>query len=413
MNHHKLSIIRVLFTFPVLLAFAFTGHAQAALQSNQNSLNAVDSVYSFADKMPEFLGGEKELVSFLNKTISFPAEAQKKNESGKVIVQFVVSKTGKVEEAKVLKGISPSLDSEALRVIGLLPDWIPGEQNGVNVSVYRILPIMFKSVSEEDAWTPNEKTLVVIDNVKMPLSFDTRILSPAKLASVLVLKPFPKEEKSKIMAKYGGLAANGVILITTKKEDIDYELADTLINTTKKDGTECKEQAVLPEFPGGKIQMAAYLADSIQYPFVAKQTKTQGKVYVRFLVDKTGKISDVQCTRRVDYFLDKEAVRVVSSMPDWTPGSKCDEKLNIYFTIPVEFKLNIPAAEREWVRNEKTVVLLNGVRLPAAFDLKLMNYTNLSSYKVLQPGTKEENKKLVSQYGKDAVNGVILITTNK
>jgi TonB family protein len=409
MNPHYSNFIKALFTFPVLMAFAFTGNVQAVLQANQNQQNAVDSVYTFADKMPEFEGGEKALAGFLNKTVSYPAEAQKKNESGKVIVQFVVSKTGKVENAKVLKGVSPSLDTEALRVIGLLPDWIPGEQNGVKVSVYRILPILFKSVSEEEAWTPNEKTLVVIDNVKMPLNFDTRILSPDKLASAIILKPFPKEEKSKIISKYGRQAENGVILITSKNDEIDYVLADTLnvgINA-------CKDPAVLPEFPGGKTQMTTYLADSIQYPFVAKQTKTQGKVFVRFLVDKTGKVSDVQVSRRADYFLDKEAVRVVSSMPNWTPSARCGEKLNIYVTIPVEFKIDIPKAEKGWERNEKTIVLLNGVRLPAAFDLKLINYTSLTSYKVLQPETKEITKKLVSEYGKDASNGVILITTDK
>jgi TonB family protein len=408
----KFRLVKSLFLFSLALSTSMHAHAlqlkTAQLAADSLISQNEDSVYGVVDKMPEFPGGEKELFGFMNKTIHYPAAAKKTNEQGKVIVQFVVSKSGKVEKAKILKSVSPVLDNEALRVVGLLPDWIPGEQDGKKVAVYKVVPVLFQN--EETAWTVNDKTVVVIDNVIMPSGFDTRILSPAKLASALVLKPFPKEEKAKLIAKYGHQAANGVIYITTKKDEMEYVLADSLINTDKMG---CKEQAIVPEFPGGKKQLMTYLADSIQYPFVAKRLKTQGKVFVQFLVDKTGKISDAKVIKRVDYYLDKEALRVVNSMPDWTPGAKCGEKLNIYVTLPIAFKLEIPEAEKAWEKNEKTVVMLNGVKLPAAFDLKLLNFASLASYKVLQPETKEITKKLVSKYGKDAANGVVLITTAK
>ncbi|MDR3651482.1 MAG: TonB family protein [Paludibacter sp.] len=393
----------------LFLAFTVSSNSQ----TNQNLQVAKDSVYTFAEKMPQFPGGEKELVSFLNKTISYPVEAQKKNESGKVIVQFVVSKTGKVEGAKILKGVSASLDSEALRVIGLLPDWTPGEQNGEKVSIYRILPITFKGVSPEDAWIPNEKTLVIIDNVKMPENFNVNILNPEKLASITVFKPFPKEEKSKLMSKYGKQAADGVILITSKKGEIEYAYADTTINKVKDDGEGCKETTYRPEFQGGVAKMMTYIADSIQYPFSAKETKTQGKVIVRFLVDSTGKISEPQVIRSVDYFLDREAMRIIKSMPNWIPGAKCGQKTSFYVTVPVNFKLDIPKAEKQWEPNAKTIILQDGVRLPSSFNLDWLNYLNLTSYKVLQPTTKEITKELVSKYGRDAVNGVVLMESRK
>jgi TonB family protein len=399
------------FVFVFSLACALSMHAQALqLRNNQSASDSIvsqhgDSVYTVADKMPEFPGGDKGLIEFINKKLHYPSDAKKANEQGKVIVEFVISKTGKVENAKILKGLSPSLDKEALRVVGKLLAWIPGEQNGNKVAVYKVVPVVFQD--EESAWTVNEKTLVVIDNVSMPLGFDPRILSQVKLASMSVFRPFPKEEKNKLVEKYGRQAANGVVEITTKKDEMEYLLADSLTNIN------CKEVATLPEFPDGKAQMLAYIADSIQYPFVAQRLKTQGKVFVQFLVDKNGKISDANVIRRVDYFLDKEALRVINSMPAWTPGARCGEKLNIYVTLPVNFKLEIPAAEKEWERNEKTIVLFNGKRMPATFDLKLLNFTSLAAYKVLQPSSKEVTKKLVSQYGKDAVNGVVLITTNK
>jgi TonB family protein len=159
--------------------------------------------------------------------------------------------------------------------------------------------------------------------------------------------------------------------------------------------------------------MKKYLSDSIQYPFVATQLKKEGKVAVQFKVDVAGKISEAKVKQSADYFLDKEALRVVSTMPDWTPGAKCDQKLNILVTMPVVFKLALPAAEKGWERNDKTIILLDGERMPSSFDLNWLNYANLASYKVLQPGDKAVNKKLVSEYGKDAVNGVVLIETNK
>jgi len=410
MNFSKTNTSRFI-KLTIALFLTFSGNAYAS-QSYQvliaDTLTVQDSVLTVVDKMPEYQGGEKALFGFMNENVVYPKEAIKKKEQGKVIVRFVVGRSGKVEKVSILKGVSALLDNEALRVVGLLPDWTPGEQNGVKVPVYQIIPVVFKIPTEEEAWTVNEKTMVVIDNETMPEGFDTRILSPAKLASVAILKPFPKEEKSRLMAKYGREAANGVILITSKNDDPEYALADTL-----KVKADCNEPAVMPQFPGGKNEMARFFTDSIQYPFVSKQLKTQGKVTVRFKVDTAGKVSDAQVVKHADYYLDREALRVISIMPNWIPGAKCSEKLSIYVTMPVTFKLDVTADEKVWEKNDKTIVLLNGKRMPSSFDLKLLNFTSLASYKVLQPSTKEITKKLMSQYGKDAANGVVLITTTK
>lgn len=409
--------------FALLLSFTGIAHASqlknnqqvSDLLANQNIQNSIgDTVYNFVEKMPEFPGGEKEVVKFLSKTMVYPEKARKKDEHGKVIVQFVVSKTGKVENAKVLKGVSKELDAEALRVINLLPDWTPGEQNGEKVAVYRIIPILFQNTPPEEAWKITDKTLVVIDNVKMPANFNVAILNIDKFATVTVLKPFPAKERSRIMSKYGRQAENGVILLTSNKTEIRYALPDSVLNPTLTKDTTCKEDIILPMYPGGEEKLLSYIADSIQYPFVAQRTKTEGKVFVRFMVDTKGKVSDVSLVRHVDYFLDKEALRIMNILPDWTPGAKCDTKLNFLVTVPVTFKLNLPATEKkEWVKNDKTIMLFDNERLPSSFQLEWLRYENLASYQVLQPTTKEVTKKLVSQYGRDAANGVIVITSRK
>ena len=404
-------IFKLAVIISLIMTFAIENNLQARpLITNEITNLANDSIFAVVEKMPEFTGGEKGIFTFLKQTIQYPAEAQKKNEQGRVIVRFVISKTGKVENVEVIRGVSQSIDSEALRVVGLMPDWTPGEQNGEKVAVYYTLPVMFKLTSEEDAWEINEKTVVLIDGVKMPENFNTKILNPSKLTSASVLKPFPKEEKSRLIKLYGKQAENGVLLITSNKDEMYYVLANT---TGINANVGCKEEISEPEFIGGKTQLLRYIADSIQYPFVAKQLKTQGKVIVQFLIDKTGKISDAKVMKSLDYFLDKEALRVINTMPKWNPGAKCNEKLAILVTMPLHFKLEIPATEKVWERNDKTIVLLNGERLPASFDLAWLNYSNIASYKVLQPDTKEIIKKLVKEYGKDAVNGVVLIEMAK
>jgi len=404
-------IFKLAFIISLTLTFAIKNDLQAKqLSANGTASVSADSVFTVVEKMPEFPGGEKEIFTFLKQTIQYPADALKKNEQGRVIIRFVISKTGKVENIEVIRGVSQNIDNEALRVVGLMPNWTPGEQNGQKVAVYYTLPVMFKMTSEEDAWEINEKTVVLIDGVKMPENFNTKILNPNKLISAKILKPFPKEEKTKLIKLYGKQAENGVLLITSNKDEMYYNLADTTDIIVNND---CKEEVSKPEYIGGKTQLLKYLADSIQYPFVAKQLKTEGKVIVQFLVDKTGKISDTKVIKPLDYFLDKEALRVINTMPNWSPSAKCNDKLAIWVTMPVVFKLETPTAEKAWERNDKTIILLDGQRLPATFDLAWLNYSNIASYKVLQPSTNEINKKLVKDYGKDAVNGVVLIEMAK
>ena len=109
--------------------------------SNINPIQ--DSVLAVADKMPEYPGGKDARFKFLADNVLYPVDAKDKKQQGRVIVQFVVSKTGKVKNAKVVKSISPALDKEALRVVNSFPDWIPGEQNGIPVDVYQLVPISF------------------------------------------------------------------------------------------------------------------------------------------------------------------------------------------------------------------------------------------------------------------------------
>ena len=94
-----------------------------------------------------------------------------------------------------------------------------------------------------------------------------------------------------------------------------------------------------PSFPGGQAALMQWLNENIKYPVIAAENCIQGRVIVQFVVSKTGSISDVRVVRGVDPSLDKEAVRVVSNMPNWTPGRQNGTTVNVRFTLPVTFRL--------------------------------------------------------------------------
>ena len=96
---------------------------------------------------------------------------------------------------------------------------------------------------------------------------------------------------------------------------------------------------VAPEFPGGELELRKFIAINVKYPSQAKKKGIQGKVYVKFVVDKTGAVSNVEVVRSVDPLLDAEAVRVLSSLPDWTPGENEGKPVNVHFTVPINFQL--------------------------------------------------------------------------
>jgi protein TonB len=96
----------------------------------------------------------------------------------------------------------------------------------------------------------------------------------------------------------------------------------------------------MPEFVGGQEAFFQYLSESIDYPQMAKEAGVEGKVYVQFVVEKDGSITDVKVIRGAQKQLDQEALRVIEEMDNWIPGSQNGKKVRVLFTIPINFKIN-------------------------------------------------------------------------
>jgi TonB family protein len=122
-------------------------HAPAANTGAQPQIpqDNKKKVYTVAEETPVFPGGEHELLKFINTNVRYPAEAKAKKVEGRVIVEFVVNEDGRISDVKIVRGLEPSLDAEAVRVIGLMSQpWTPGKENGQNVAVRYTVPITFR-----------------------------------------------------------------------------------------------------------------------------------------------------------------------------------------------------------------------------------------------------------------------------
>jgi protein TonB len=96
----------------------------------------------------------------------------------------------------------------------------------------------------------------------------------------------------------------------------------------------------MPEFPGGDLGLMKYIQKNVKYPAIAKEYNITGKVYVSFIVDRSGSVTNVKVVRGVDKNLDAEAVRVVKSLPKYKPGKQRGKAVRVMFTIPINFTLN-------------------------------------------------------------------------
>ena len=211
------------------------------------------AIFTVVEEMPQFPGGMGEAMRFLAQNIKYPKAAQQAKIEGRVIVQFVVGKDGSVSDIQIMRGVSPDLDAEAIRVVGMMPKWIPGKQRGKAVTVKYTMPIMFRlqgsePKKEESPYVQmhlnvekgadkdnvdlaknhmrsahsgipvrgieGKSPLIVLDGKVMGNGAEVLSKVPAnQIQLVSVMK-----DSEAAIAKYGDKAKDGVIEIITKKE---------------------------------------------------------------------------------------------------------------------------------------------------------------------------------------------------
>ena len=161
MKHGKLNIDKMrAIRVAVLLSVVMT--SLSAIASNRGAYGlARDSVGGevvFVDyeQQPQFPGGETALLKYLQENIKYPPKALKDSIQGRVVVQFVVDKAGKVGEVKVVRSVNKELDDEAVRIVKTLPKFYPGRQNGQAIAVWYTVPVTFKLQDKQEPEKPKD-----------------------------------------------------------------------------------------------------------------------------------------------------------------------------------------------------------------------------------------------------------------
>lgn len=176
----------------------------------------------------------------------------------------------------------------------------------------------------------------------------------------------------------------------------------------------------MPEFPGGQDALFKFLRDNIKYPVKAQEQAIQGRVICQFVIDRDGKITDIEVLRSVDPLLDAEAIRVIEAMPKWTPGTQRGEAVRVRYTMPINFKLEGGSTEKvESKTNENSIrniagkaplIVVDGKAMEEGFDLNSIKPEDILEISVMKA---ESAQKLESKYGPRVADGVILITMKK
>jgi len=225
---------------------------------------------------------------------------------------------------------------------------------------------------------------------------------PQDIESISVLKD------ASSTALYGSKGKNGVILITTKSKSYDY-LNDNAQNVRALPRGEIKNPDEMPQFPGGKIGLKEFIDNSIVYPERARKNGINGTVYVDFVISKSGKVTDARISRGVDPDLDKEALRVVNTLPLWRPGRKDGKLVDVSYTVPVDFVLKGAPVKvslaTSTIPSSKPLYILDGEEFQGKLDD--IEPDDIKSIDVLK------GESAIELYGEKGKDGVIVITSKQ
>ena len=172
----------------------------------------------------------------------------------------------------------------------------------------------------------------------------------------------------------------------------------------------------MPEFPGGMSEMMRFVSDNIRYPKDAMEAKKEGRALVEFVIETDGSISDVSVVKEVYPSIDAEAIRVVKSMPKWTPGEQDGEKVRVKFTMPIAFKLQ-GSSEKETV--PLRILPIEGKsNEPAPLFIVDGKEASYDVVRKIAPETIEsltvlKDKAAVEVYGEKGKNGVVEVKLKK
>jgi TonB family protein len=307
----------------------------------------------------------------------------------------LIKLTGKAGTAWKELTFSPATQKHLVNEAGVSLAKSQPVENKTNTTFQRNRTSLVPNSAAIDTTT---EPLYVVDGI---ITKEINQIPPQDIERIDVLKD------QSATAFYGNKAKNGVILITTKSKAYQYLDGDTQnVRPVSQDKVRNPEE--MPEFPGGEIGLSEFIKNRIVYPKRALEKGIMGKVYVDFIISKSGKVTDAKVARGVDPNLDKEALRVVNTMPLWRPGRNDGELVDVSYTVPVDFVLKDAPVKVRRVTSTMTatkpIYFIDGIEVANIDDV---NPENIEKIDVLKGESATE------LYGEKGKDGVIVITSKQ
>jgi len=214
------------------------------------------------------------------------------------------------------------------------------------------VPVLYKQITAKSKDKMNEVTClfdielnkandkpkdIILETPPPPLKSSIKFTPP-------VIKPDEEVQEDEMIKTQEELTKTDVNISIADVKGNDEEHGQDIADLNASIVEEVEEAPLtmveqMPEFPGGEKALMKYLSTNIKYPRIATENGVQGRVYINFVVDKDGGISNAKVVRGVDASLDAEAMRVVKAMPKWIPGKQNGETVRVSYTIPINFVL--------------------------------------------------------------------------
>ena len=304
----------------------YTGNARRLFSTNNakvtsNDLSSIttvneeveeieeEEIFTVVETQPQFPGGDDSLYNFIYSNLRYPELAICTKMEGRVFITFVVEKDGSITNVKIIRDIGGGCGHEAKRVVEMMPKWIPGKQNGKTVRVQYNLPITFKLNEEDKAKTIDDFPFLKND-------------STSSNTIVKVIFHLDQAHGEKGEAEF-----QNTIDMSESDEETEIILSIDPVETQ-------------PQFPGGKDSLYNFIYSNLRYPQSAMRYQLEGRVFITFVVEKDGSITNVRILRDIGGGCGQEAKRVVEMMPKWIPGKQNGKTVRVQYNLPITFKLN-------------------------------------------------------------------------
>ncbi|MES2629286.1 MAG: energy transducer TonB [Bacteroidota bacterium] len=305
-------------------------------------------IHDLAEIMPSFPGGQDSLIKFLMASIHYPQDAMNAGIHGTVTVKFVVKNNGSISEVALGRSVYAQLDEEALRVVKSMPAWIPGSIRDQKVNVRKEIPIQFMLLGAdvEGELTPElkstkslqsfgkGKTLMEEGNYARAEYFFTDALTMLPSVDTYINRGLCRLAQSNEKGYCADLLNASIMGDRESEATFASKCTQYPKDKLREESSGVQQQ---PSFPGGPDAFLEYLTTNKRYPEAARVNGKSGTVTVSYTVSPKGKIQEVKIEQGICPELDQEALRLVSSMPDWTPGKMNGKFVGVRFNLPVKF----------------------------------------------------------------------------